>query len=79
MATLTRALDELRTERKKAQHRVEKLDEAITVIDGLLVARNGDRSGSARPKRTISAAARRRISLAQKARWARVRQKAKAA
>ena len=79
MATLTKALQELRAERKKAQDRVEKLDEAISTVGSLLVAVNGNRAVGANAGRTLSAAARRRISIAQKARWAKVRQKAKAA
>ena len=47
-------------------------DQVIQVI-GNLVGRNrtGIRTKPKRPKRTLSAAARRKISLAQKARWAR--------
>ena len=79
MATLTKALQELRAERKKAQDRVEKLDEAISTVGSLLLAVGGNRASGNHAGRTLSAAARRRISIAQKARWAKVRQKAKAA
>ena len=71
MANLENALQELRTERKQAQLHVEKLGQAISMIESL----NG--SGTSRntnqPKRIISAASRRKMALAQKARWARAR------
>jgi len=71
MLNLENALQEIRDKRKQAQFRMEKLDEVIRVLVGLnsfSPSRNG-----ARQNRTMSASARRRISLAQKARWARVR------
>ncbi len=71
MASLTSALQELRAERSRAQLHVEKLDQAISVIESL----NG--SGTSRktnqPKRIISAASRRKMAQAQKARWMKVR------
>ncbi|MGA9509718.1 MAG: hypothetical protein WBV55_13970 [Candidatus Sulfotelmatobacter sp.] len=66
MANLTNALEELRAERSRAQLRVEKLDQAISVIESLDGSRT---SGNAtQPKRMISAASRRKMALAQKAR-----------
>jgi len=60
MANLTNALQELREHRKQAQLHMEKLDQAISVIESL----NG--SGTSRtttqPKRIISAASRRNIA-----------------
>ena len=71
MASLTSALQALRAERSRAQLHVEKLDQAISAIESL----NG--SGTSRntnqPKRIISAASRRKMALAQKARWMKVR------
>jgi hypothetical protein len=71
MANLENALQQLREERKQAQLRVGTLDEVIRGLDGL----NGSVSAGkgAGRSRILSASARRRISLAQKARWARVR------
>lgn len=67
MANLAKVLDHLRQEHKDAERKVAKLNEAINVIGRLI----GRRSGRVRrPTRTMSVAARRRISLAQKARWA---------
>jgi hypothetical protein len=67
MANLTGTLSQLREQRRLSQRQVEKLDEAIAAIEGL-VGRSAN-SGAPR-KRVLSAAGRRRIALAQKARWA---------
>jgi hypothetical protein len=71
MGNLNNALQELRSERQQAQLQVEKLDQAISVIESL----NG--SGTSRnanqPTRIISAASRRKMAQAQRARWARAR------
>ena len=74
MSDLENALRELRDEHTQAQLRVKKLDEAISVVQGL-VGPNGSApsTNGALGSRTMSAAGRRRIRLAQKARWARVR------
>ena len=71
MSNLQHALQQIREERKQAQLRVEKLDEVIHGLVGL----NGSASAGkgAGRSRIMSASARRRISLAQKARWAKVR------
>jgi len=69
MSNLTGALEELRKERSRAQVQVEKLNQAILVIESL----NG--SGTSRnksePTRIVSLASRRKMAAAQKARWAR--------
>src|ERR1700684_1153546 len=71
MGNLNNALQELRAERKRAQLQVEKLDQAISAIESL----NG--SGTSRnenqPTRIVSAASRRKMARAQRARWARAR------
>jgi hypothetical protein len=78
MGNLDNALQELRAERKQAHLQAEKLDKAISVIESL----NGTgTSGHATqpirtvsaPPRVISAASRRKMGLAQKARWAKIR------
>ena len=77
MANLNNALQELRAERREAQLHVEKLDQAISVIGSL----NGSgTSGNAnQPKRIISAASRRKMALAQRARWAQAGKESKPA
>jgi hypothetical protein len=71
MGNLTSALQQLRAERKQAKARVEGIDQAISVIESL----NG--SGTVRqtnqPGRIISAASRRKMAQAQRARWAKAR------
>jgi len=75
MGNLTSALQQLRAERRVAQLQVEKLDQAISVIESL----NG--SGASRkanqPTRVISPASRRKMAQAQRARWARARKETK--
>src|SRR5580700_1883624 len=69
MANLENALQQLRAEQRETQLHVEKLGQAISVIESL----NGSGSShqTSQPKRTISAASRRKMAQAQKARWAR--------
>ena len=72
MLTLTTAVRQLKQEKARAQREVEKLDAAIRVLSGL--AGTGRRLGRGRAgmgkRRTMSAAARKRIAAAQRARWA---------
>jgi hypothetical protein len=73
MANLTNALQQLRAEQREAQLHVEKLDQAISVIESLSgsgTSRNGKQA-----TRIISAASRRKMARAQKARWAKVRKR----
>src|SRR5438552_19069140 len=58
---------QLKAEREKAAQQVNALDTAIKALSGL------NSTGATRRRRTMSAAARARISAAQKARWARTR------
>ncbi|MGB7853192.1 MAG: hypothetical protein WCF73_20160 [Candidatus Sulfotelmatobacter sp.] len=71
MASLTDALQQLRAERRESQSHVEKLDQAISVIESLNgsgTSRNGNQ-----PRRVLSAASRRKMAAGQRARWAAVR------
>lgn len=78
MSNIDQALKRLREDRKQAQQQVQKLSLAIGVLEK--IGGNGSFAGrTGRAKRVLSAAGRRRISLAQKARWARMRQSKKAA
>jgi len=71
MGNLSNALQQLRQERKQMQSQVEKLDQAISVIESL----NGSATiqNENQPTRIISAASRRKMARAQKARWARAK------
>ena len=75
MANLGRMLRQLRGERSRAQKELDRLDEAIAVFEKL-VAPNPGRGARRGPTggRKPSAATRRKMSKAQKARWAKLRQ-----
>jgi hypothetical protein len=80
MTNIAKALVRLREDRRDAQNQVQKLGEAIAVLEKLTRGSTITMNGSPhRAKRVLSAAGRRRISLAQKARWAKLRQAKKAA
>ena len=68
---LGETLKALKGERAKVQGELAKLDKAITVLGGLFGTSTTTSNGN--HKRTLSAAARRKIGKAQKARWAKVR------
>src|SRR6266481_673311 len=57
----------LKAERDKAAQHVNALDTAIRALSGM------NSTGATQGRRTMSAAARARISASQKARWARTR------
>jgi hypothetical protein len=67
MGNLGSALQQLREERKNAQSHVEKLDAAISVIKSL--NGSGTVTQAYQPTRIISAASRRKMAQAQRARW----------
>ena len=82
MANLNRALNELRQERNRAEREVERLDAAISVVQGLVGrnhlggnARPGRTARMGRPHRKMSAAGRRKLAAAQRARWAKLKSK----
>ena len=65
---LASIVSELRVERTNLANRLRHVDAALSVLGKL----NGG-SPYTKPGRTMSAAARRKISLAQKARWAKAK------
>jgi hypothetical protein len=77
MGNLSSALQQLRAERKQAQSHVEKLDQAISVIESL----NGSRpvQQANQPTRIISKSSRRKMAQAQRVRWARARKESQPA
>jgi hypothetical protein len=80
MTNIAQAITRLREEHRDAQNQVQKLEEAIAVLERLTRGGGTNHAGTpSRGKRVLSAAGRRRISLAQKARWAKIRQMKKAA
>jgi hypothetical protein len=70
MSNLDNALRELREKRSHAQIEIDKLDQIISGIESLNGTGAAVPSKTAQPKRIISAASRRKMALAQKARWA---------
>ncbi len=62
---LASIVSDLRVERANLANQLKRVDAALSVLGKL----NG-RSSYTKPRRTLSASARKRISLAQKARWA---------
>jgi hypothetical protein len=62
---LVRIVKELRVERTNLVNDLKHVDAALSVLGKL-----GGGSNYTKPRRTLSASARKRISLAQKARWA---------
>ncbi len=70
MANLADVLNELRKERSRMAGQVRKLDKAISVLRKLNGSSPSGARKSVRKRRTMSAAARRKIAAAQKARWA---------
>jgi hypothetical protein len=75
MANLDSAIQELREQRRTTELQMEKLDSAISVLESL----SGERlsmapNNGAHPKRIISAAARRRMARAQRARRSKERE-----
>src|SRR6476659_5542893 len=79
MTTFDNVLQQLRSEHKQAQAAVGKLEQAISAIEGLDGNRAGTMFNGTRGKKTMSAAARRRIAQAQRARWAKFKKQSPAA
>jgi hypothetical protein len=77
MSNLDSALRELREKRSQAQIEIEKLEQIIVGIESLNGA--GLSRQATRPTRIVSAASRRKMALAQKARWATVRRQSQPA
>jgi len=65
----------LKGARVRVKGELAKLDKAITVLEGLLPTSAATPNGHT-GKRTLSAAARRKIGKAQKLRWAKLKQQA---
>lgn len=70
MKRMSEVVQQLRKERERAQEQVQRFDEALAALGSV------SSNGSSRHY-TMSAAARRKISLGQKARWARHKAKPK--
>jgi hypothetical protein len=73
MSNLENALQELREKRSRARVEIEKLDQIISGIESL--KGTGPLHKPSQPSRVVSAASRRKMAAAQKARWASLRKK----
>ncbi len=71
MGSLSVVVQQLRKERERAQREVHRIDAALAALG------NPSVNGASPSRRSMSAAARRKISLAQKARWAKQKTKPK--
>jgi hypothetical protein len=70
---LTSIVNELRAEKTNLVNQLQHVDTALSALSNL----NGGASAT-KPGRTISAASRRRMARAQRARWAKARQQSSA-
>jgi len=75
MSNLAHVVQQLKKERDQAQRKTEQLDQALKALSGLGGLRGSVRTvgrplRSGAKRRTMSAAARKRIATAQRARWA---------
>jgi hypothetical protein len=77
MASLGNALQELHRDRSATQLRLEKLNQIISGIESLNGTGVSHKSNQA--TRVVSAASRRKMALAQKARWAGIRKQSQSA
>jgi hypothetical protein len=72
MRSLSQIVSELEAQRDKAQRELNRLNTAIGALRGAHKASGSKtiRTGSPKPRRTMSASARKKIAAAQRARWA---------
>ena len=80
MANMSQILGQLQAQRRQVEAELGKIDAAISALQGL-GARSGNtnRGGGVPRRRVMSAAARKRIADAQRARWAKWKAKQKKA
>jgi hypothetical protein len=77
MADLVAVLEQLKQEHERAAGELRQLEEIIAALSKVTRSHSGMSSSfGKRARRHLSAAARERIAAAQRARWAKVREKA---
>jgi ABC-type transport system involved in cytochrome c biogenesis ATPase subunit len=79
MADLDAVLEQLKKERERAEGELKQLDKAIATLSQATTRSKSSMGHNKGMKPRLSAAARERIAAAQRARWAKVREKAKSA
>jgi hypothetical protein len=73
MSELGAVVEQLQRRRSDLAIEMKQLDQAITALSKVSGGGNSQKHSSQGPKRILSAAARRKIAAAQRARWAKVR------
>ena len=73
MTNMSGVVQQLKKERVRLEDQLHRITAAITAFGRVYMHGTGTKAVAGRKKGTMSAAGRRRISLAQKARWARQR------
>jgi hypothetical protein len=68
-------VSELKKERKRLEDELHRVSAALTAFGKVYMRGIKPRPAATRKKRTISAAGRKRIAAAQRARWAKIRAK----
>jgi hypothetical protein len=76
---LTAVIRDLEKQRASFAAKLQSVETAVYALKGKSGRNAASRAMSARPKRVMSVAARRRIAAAQKARWAKWRKEQEAA
>ena len=66
-------VSELQKERKRLEDELRRVSAALTAFGKVYMQGSKPRPAATRKKRTISAAGRKRIAAAQRARWAKIR------
>ena len=78
VADLDAVLEQLKQERERAEGELRQLEKVIAALSKVTARNSGTSPNSGkRMKNRLSAAARERIAAAQRARWAKVREKAR--
>lgn len=73
MTTMSGVIQQLKKERVRLEDQLHRVTAALTAFGKVYMNGTATKAVAGRTKRTLSAAARRKISLAQKARWAKQR------
>jgi len=73
MTTMSGVVQQLKKERVRLEDQLHRVTAALTAFGKVYINGTGTKGVAGRKQRTMSAAARQKISLAQKARWAKHR------
>ena len=79
MGNMSKVVRQLSKERARLSDELHRVTAALTAFGKVYLSGNNPKAAANHTKRTLSAAARRKISLAQKKRWATARKESKPA